>query len=134
MKVFVVQTGDYSDEYIVGIFSTQEKAERIAKLYEGSVREQEVDKIDNVPEGCWFYSVEMRKDGEVILVRAKSADDYDANYGWDYNSYPENDHMTFFIWAKDEDHAIKIANEKRSMLIATECWGMDWDEFKETRI
>jgi len=30
-----------------------------------------------------------------------------------------------YVWAKDKDHAIKIANERRIQILAENMWGID---------
>jgi len=35
---------------------------------------------------------------------------------------------TFYIWAKDEMHAVKIANERRVQLIASNQWEPEPDK------
>jgi hypothetical protein len=39
----------------------------------------------------------------------------------------------FYMWAKDELHAVKIANERRIRLIESNSWDVDWDKWKELR-
>jgi hypothetical protein len=41
--------------------------------------------------------------------------------------------MDFYMWAKDELHAVKIANERRIRLIESNSWDVDWDKWKELR-
>lgn len=48
----------------------------------------------------------------------------ESNDNWFCNNY-ENDeiHLVANMWARDEKHAIKIANERRAMFIASNRWG-----------
>ena len=64
----------------------------------------------------------MTKEGSCIEIRA--ADSY---YGFEDGApctgFDIKGDMFMTVFAKDEKHAIKIANEKRAMLIAEDCWG-----------
>lgn len=43
--------------------------------------------------------------------------------GWEDHFYHGQAMRMFYVYARDEQHAVKIANERRSMMIANGEWG-----------
>ena len=107
MKVYVVVKGSYSDYTEIAVFSTEELAKNFINMfinrYDGPyVKEYELDEMV-YPEGMANYQVSHGKDG--LEVRPVDPDEY----------VPITEiHTGFFmtVWAKDEDHAKKIALDK----------------------
>lgn len=130
-KVFMVSQGWYSDYHIVGIYSTRELADRAAVLFEGSdecvVKEVELDHLPEAPLGMLPYRVTMRRDGDVISVCRESADAahipnvYVSDPAWT-STAREGHPMYAEMWATDEAHAVKIAGEWRSRMIALDLY------------
>jgi hypothetical protein len=122
MKVYVVTDGDYSDYHIVSVFSTGEKAkEFIEKMCkEGIIEEYDIDAyIEPLEKGYFPYFVRMTKEGEVLECRK-----YDCSYpDLDELDFDINKNMYTKCWAKDDGHAIKIAGERRRVILAEERWG-----------
>lgn len=136
MKVWMVSAGRYSDYGIVGIFSTKEKADAFVQRHQditgsdrtygpdlNGVEEVEVDAYDN---GMVAWTVLMQRDGAVLRCTAEC---WDVNTtptpsAWVYIEYSKRDdwHAAIKVdcWARDREHAIKIANERRIMRIANE--------------
>lgn len=135
-KIYIVTEGSYSDYHIVGTFSTKEKAEEHSLLvlgeerqfYDAKVEEWDIDEIVDHPKGMFFYNVVMTKDGKTQECK---------NVGCEYKNtdapYGDNANFSFYMWARDEKHAIKIANERRTQLIALNQWTTDWDAWKERK-
>ena len=69
----------------------------------------------------------MDEQGNTRNIRRSSAEFTRNEAEWE----PCGDGKTvaFRMWARDEEHAIKIANERRAMLIATNQWTTDWDKW-----
>jgi hypothetical protein len=44
--------------------------------------------------------------------------------------YGDGVRVSFDVWAKDESHAVKIANERRVQLIASGQWEADWEAWR----
>lgn len=129
--IYAVTDGDYSDYRILGLYSTIEKAERAKKLFaaHNDIDEWSVDKEpDGVPAGMFRYSVRMYKDGRVESANIESAE-YMPSREW--APYGDDQTVHFDMWATDEKHAIKIANERRLRLIAESTWTTDWDEWRK---
>lgn len=127
-QVYAVTDGDYSDYKVIGVYSTQKRAEYAHRLY-GVDNEIEVWVVDELPEhprGMLLFHVRMARDGEVVrmwqgspgggVVGIESA----SNYG----SVRFRENLAFDVWAKDEKHAIKIVNEYRGRMLADGMWDL----------
>jgi hypothetical protein len=118
MKTYVITAGCYSDYHILAICSTKEKAEAAAFAFgnAATVTEWEMDKVPNFPPGMSLWLVEMTRKGTVLRCSSLEAELTDTTtLKWEF--YKNN--FFFECCARDEKHAIKIANEKRTELIAT---------------
>jgi hypothetical protein len=128
-KIFVVTSGCYSDYGINAVFSTRELAEEFIKDFpsrygdENIIEEYPLDLKLPQPKGNrqGFY-IMMLKDGNCEYVRKENSFHKEfftgeISYGYD------NSWMNIYVFANDEQHAIKIANEKRGELIAMDLWG-----------
>ena len=131
IKIFLVTTGDYSDYKVCGVYSTKEKADWAYKLYGGNgcadIAEFELDALPDTPPGMLKYSVIMNRDGVVKCVILHDVTDEPDREWCPYES--EEDQMNFFVFAKHETAAIKIANERRVRLIALNQWASSWEEY-----
>lgn len=132
--LYMVTDGCYSDYRICGIYSTPEKAAHAKLLFnaDNEIEEIELDAVPSTPPGLLPWNVKMDKNGNTDRVYRDSAEtspSYEwAPYGDAYASF-----VLFRIWARDEDHAIKIANEKRVALIASGEWTTDWNAWCRRR-
>ena len=145
--VYVVTEGSYSDYHIVCVWSTREKAQAYVdaagpESYE--IEEYSLDPLDYVvamdavKNGLSRYEVSMWRDGslgavarlysrgpiaaEPLVVRgSKWQCGRDGDDGYYYGQLC----LTGDVWARDEQHALKIATEHRAMLIATDQWPED---------
>lgn len=107
MKVYVIETGCYSDRYVAGVAETQEEADRIVEILENS--------------GCGYvgYTIFDTKQFQTDRLCFK----VEYNFGeWtvDYVDYlvryTENTEMyedCWIIFAPNPDKAIKIAQDMR---------------------
>ena len=129
MKIIYVATrGTYSDYSVVGVFSTRENAQ----LYMDTFPDREWNDIDEyelncgvteIQSGKHFYVVYMQKDGKVLRTGL-------CDYPWisysqihwssQWLGEPCVPWSSFYVWAKNETAAIKIANERRIMALAQE--------------
>ena len=146
-NIYIVTAGEYSDYHIVAVFSTKEKADAFCAMFrkgEFDVVEYEVDaKVEAINKGLKQYHVNMNKDGSLFaggwsnpsgitlfknenLLDNFQTEDYllDLNFGKRYfdPTVPKALHLEVICWAKDEQHAIKIANEKRAQYSANGKW------------
>lgn len=125
MKVYLVTEGDYSDYHVIGVYSTQEKANEAKELHMSTndLEEYEVDHIaEGYVQGMKKYSIVMDRDGN--LLESYYYGPVSAAYGristatkiHGLNGF--NTHM----WAESMEHAVKIANERRVRIIAANLW------------
>jgi hypothetical protein len=126
-KVYVLTDGCYSDYRVRGIYDNMEdfnKANRLLKGNEVLTLELNEMPVKNSPEGFLPFEVILQKGGDVEEVNEVCyayVEDREGNYGWEaFNS--ASDCLSFFMWARDKDHAIKIAGERRSILLAHNQW------------
>ena len=131
MLIYLVSSGCYSNYMVEGIYSTKELAEEANKLHgeENPIEEFELDKVPDHPAGMYPFFVLMDKDGNARKIGfvAMSNVEFYENYrrGFQINASGRGCRILtnetlyeFYMFAKDETHAVKIANERRAMLIA----------------
>lgn len=120
-KIYLVTSGEYSDFGVVAAYSKQEDAEKAVADGLGDAWEEcPLDAPrEKMPDGMKFYSVTIRladghcwpavresydgdgTDKPFTLRKARSFADYSDEW------------FTVECWAKDDEHACKIASEKR---------------------
>ena len=115
MKVYVITKGCYSDYHIVGVSLDKERAEEIVKavteepeyLYKACVEEYDTDQFNN--SSLRFL---VNYDSEWTA----QYDEYDCREDYKQNTcFGEN---SFVVYAKDKEHAIKIAQDMRAEYMA----------------
>lgn len=125
-EAYIVTTGYYSDYRIVGVFDDRKLAEEfVSQTSDARIEAHTLNPFtEQVRDGSKPYQVQMRRDGYAVNIYCKT-----DNPG-DWTSTPD----FYFIWdsagafaiqvfARDEQHAIKIANETRTMILANNLWG-----------
>lgn len=118
MKTFyAVTAGSYSDYHIIAITDSKERADNIAKIYSGNgwnadARVEEF--FDSESKNEAFYNVRYKTNGSYNV----KLQEFDKNYKFDNINIIEenanhNDWWKYgvFVMAKDENHAIKIAQD-----------------------
>lgn len=120
MKVYLVTRGEYSDYRVMGVFDSKEKAEYALKVYAAdNIEEREMNALPDHTPGYYRFGLEMDKDGNTIWTYQRGHDDED----WEEEYYPLYEPWMFFhVLARDEEHAIKIVNEKRIRMLAENIW------------
>jgi len=134
-KVYVVTSGEYSDYRIRGIFTTEEAANRYKESVgsdANDIGEWELD-TPNLKIGYVYYCVDMYLEtGEAFNVCRVDPDDEDRvrkhyeplpgermyELVARRNELPANVYRAF-VWARSDEHAIKVANERRTYYLAT---------------
>lgn len=136
-KVYLVSSGEYSDYSINAAFSTRELAELYIESMgnpqrysqEMMVEEYDLDANEtHIREGFHPYRVKMDRNGNTLECRL---DDWDSavsgkvslvSFGYYHGQPSPKKVLCASCVAKDEQHAVKIANEKRTQMIATGEW------------
>jgi hypothetical protein len=122
-EIYVVTEGQWSDYSIVGVYSTKSLAERAAKVFNGSVETYELDEYAApLAQGKKVFFVRMHRDGEVI-----EAHPYNSDHLLNITDFDHWGNLITSVWAKDEQTAVKIANECRLQLVAMNRWGEEED-------
>lgn len=134
-EVWVVEQGSYSDYRVVGVFSSRKNAQAIAdRINDGdtfsnaTVGKRPLDPcIAEINAGLKRFLVTMNYDGAVEQVM-EDFDAYDILGSlevWQrtkasaWSRQPIGDAIHGTVWATDEQHAVKIANERRLLEIAS---------------
>ena len=117
-EVYVVTRGWYSDYSIEAVFSSEKKAQLLVNILDDArIETYEIDSVE-IKEGHRCYIVRMKKDGTVVDVYQSRTSIDDIAVSFDLHK-----NLWSFQFAKDEEHAIKIANERRAQIIANNMWG-----------
>lgn len=134
-KVFVVTSGQYSDYGVDAIFTTKELAENFINAFksDSSYDEKNIEEWDLDP-----YDLHLKQNRKPYFLRINKNGDTrdlelcDSVYGFSHElgvSYTHNeDWMNIYCFADDEKHAVKIANERRTQVIAANIWGILIDD------
>ena len=138
-KLYLLTSGQYSDYHVEGVFSSLEKVEeyklqhkRLFINYEREVCKNESveELLDNychyfndpeeisvdeaiLPSGLLPYRVTINTNGDNAVAYISET----YNYWYKGFGLCKN-RLTFEVLAKDEAHAIKVANDRRIQLIA----------------
>ena len=142
MKVYIVHRGCYSDRSICAVCSTMELAQEASRLLaaENDIEEHDVDIQLPHPVGLYPYGVCMGADGFVEMKGEWCLEGDDPTFEWSpvehtwWSRAKARRRMglvLFVMWARDEGHAVKIANERRTMLLASGEWTTDVKEFEK---
>ncbi len=130
-KVYVVTSGSYSDYGIDAIFTTMELAQAFIDSFnkdKGYNDFNDIDEWDLDPHEIDLkahrkaYDLRMNKEGQVTGL-----ENSDSTYGHRNNSSIsftiDKVWMNVYCYADNEEHAVKIANEKRTQILALNRWG-----------
>jgi len=125
--IYVVTDGEYSDFHIEGVYESKELAEEVhgvgCDIGEWNLNTD----INERRQGLKRFNVMMLRDGSIHQVRdywrnnREPLDHKPADY-FQFDKKVTLSIADFEMWAKDETHAIKIANERRVQLIASNQW------------
>lgn len=139
-SVWVIEQGEYSDYRVVGVFSSEVNARMIADKINASkgygddatVANWPLDPaVEELQQDHAQYRVLMLRDGTVELCEVRELLAYEIAGSvrvWHRSQAPAYkgknvpDALDAVVWAKDAKHAIKIANEHRTRLIAENKW------------
>jgi hypothetical protein len=133
----MVSSGDYSDYSVSGVFTSRERAEKWMDACGGKnfndIKEMPLDEgLDEIERGLKLFGVEITKSGDILKLTVGG---FPSIVGpivswssWYYDfgggglkriDYPEDQHRaTVWVWADDEKHAVKVANERRIAALA----------------
>jgi hypothetical protein len=133
-KVWLLTAGSYSDFHIVGVYSKRENAENALQAFGGGdIEEYRIDPhMDRINAGLSYFSVHMAKNGStsynngghVFRIERIDVNPIPVEVGRAalIRSSDGTAWMDVECWARDEKHAVKIANEQRVSKIASGEW------------
>ena len=139
-SVWVIEQGSYSDYRVVGVYSSKKNAQLVCDAInagesydKATVAKWPVDEsVLEVSRGYKRFIVTMLRDGTVENIRGPEAiSSYDMSSTltiWRRTQAPAYkgkgipDALNGSVLAKDEKHAVKIANEQRTQMIALGRW------------
>lgn len=124
-KIYLVTSGKYSDYRVDGVFNNKELAKKFTKTFGGDIEEYKLNPLEPFLNlGYKPYKLEISLDGKFW-----TAEDLKDSYWYDHCDIGKVDYnpkiklITLVLWAKNKQHAIKIAREKRREFIVK----MDWE-------
>jgi hypothetical protein len=137
MKVYIVEVGEYSDRHIVAVCSTENNAKEAEKLFNKTDESQcveafVIDAYKCIPKDHDIYKIDIDEKGQVLKVYKSSFESH-LDEAIDQLRYIDtNGDMTLIVFAKNEGHAAKIANEFRAFVLASGLWkeGNTWKKGK----
>ena len=126
--VYLVSSGSYSGYSVHGIYSTRKRAEARSRLVRDANEVQEFildEGIEAVNQGLNSWLVHFYEDGS---TRPFQADwEFSNAVAGRMNDLRNTEQLgkpraefTFFVMARDEAHALKIAQDKRAEYLAKE--------------
>jgi hypothetical protein len=143
MKVYIVMHGSYDDTYVGAVFTDRTKAGEYMTHYQGSLEEWETDvPYRTLPPGMGIFYIHMKRNGDIaicrhifprdpsdlskldMLARVAVLSSVTSWHGPNVrvSSSVSNPLLIGYFLARDEKHAIEVANEKRVQLIAGGAW------------
>lgn len=125
MKIYVVTTGSYSDYRVVAVAETPEIAEKVKARYNDAndIEVYDTDealKMSKRPEPKIIYYISFIEDGAIVSIAEFLDEEGDEE--------PKEQKIIKYKWgeiiwsghAKDKEHAIKLATERRIIFLAEE--------------
>jgi len=126
--IYAVSRGTYSDYCVLAVFSEKELAEAYIEAFDVKdlygcgmdIEEFDLNPFTNeIRLGYKQFFVRMSKNGRVITIREEDGAPLGDGIYFDIDN-----NMYCYVLAKDREHAIKIANERRAQAIAENRWNV----------
>ena len=122
MKIYIITKGDYSSYHICAVSTDKKNAETLRKAFsdrwdEARIETYESDEfLTEIENGFKLYDCSMKEDGDMsITIFESSIDYYIDSANFKVKKYKKG-YMApgygVYVWAKDKDHARKIAADK----------------------
>lgn len=126
MNIWVVSVGEYSNYNVCGLFDDEHKgkAEEFAERIRGRVEDEPLilnPEHQEPPPGQTFFIFHMEKDGTTKVISEDSILTSDGalhNSSYSVHHIDGDWFMVVRVYARDEKHAVKIANEVRTQILA----------------
>ena len=125
--IYIVTSGSYSDYGIRAVFDSKELAQKFIdkssfdEYDPWGIEEYEINpNKDKIMNEYFYYFVRMEKNGNCKEVYKSRY--FDGKIGV-VHGFDVHTAMCCNMYAKNDEHAIKIANEKRMEVLALNKWG-----------
>lgn len=123
MIVWICSDGDYSDYHVTAVYSNKDKAIQVSNAYAwgNPVEEFELDPAipSQISEGLSWYRVTFffnaLRNQEAVQSDVTDKSEYQKD-GWSGARHDGGRNFNSWQWARDKEHAIKIAAEKMASL------------------
>jgi hypothetical protein len=123
-KIWVCDTGWYSDRYTTAVYSDEKTAREVSAAY--GWNDPEPYELDppvppEIPQGLKRFNLWMYVDGSLRPGCGPKIADIGEDTFYEGPVWPDKKEMPmwrYFCWARDEQHAIKIANDRRIAWLA----------------
>lgn len=120
MKVWILENGSYSDTHVVGVYSTEDNAQLAATHFADcpGIEAYELDAaVEDMRDGRKPYFVRLHRVTGTVL----DAHVFDSSYGAFDSTVHEDGNKNLYTqcWADDNEHAVKIAADRRREFLAT---------------
>ena len=120
MKIYVITKGEYSDHHICAVSEDERKAEMLRRFYSGDGRYEEatIEEYDTnlwlteIESGFKMYCCRVDDDGIIEIVESALTLDYTSPGDFKVRYYEKQHRYCLYVFAKDKDHAKKIAIDK----------------------
>lgn len=137
-KIYAVTSGHWSDMSVIALFTTRELAEEFMQVVPSNdyndILEYELDpdSVNMIRQGFFVWNIVMLRDGTVtrkerLDIKAENVFEFElycklyiTSEYFQFRGQP--DFLHIHVWAKTEEHAIEIVNEKREQMIANGEW------------
>lgn len=146
--IYLATSGCYSDYAIEAAFSTEAAAEEFCRFHNKNPDEEEdgygyrVEPVEldhwnrpTVPIGRYPFEVEITRDGNIkdieqislaVATKAVEPDQYSHEFVTNEIIFTATNegvqYAVMQMWARDKNHAVKIAGERRTRLLALNQW------------
>ena len=111
--IYILTEGDYSDYHIIGAYTTRELAEKAQFLHQYSMIEEfDLDRVYEHPPGMKAWTVIVLNDREDPFYCHQSEPDDEIPYEKYDKTYTGELSAHYRVWAEDQEHALKIAQDK----------------------
>lgn len=116
MKVYIITKGDYSGYHICAVTTDKKKAEILRKAHndldgwhKARIETYDTDEfLTEIENGLNLYDCTMERDKPMFIFEV----DLDYMISSDFKVRYNRSTYCVYVWAKDEEHALKIASDK----------------------
>lgn len=122
-RIYLCSQGEYSDYGIYGVFDDRHLADAFAKIFDCRVEERPINPYKmELRKGYRPYLVYISRAGKASCRESTVAYPFQQENLWHRVSFARGGDLYLHCIAKDDRHAVKIANEQRSKVIALGMW------------